>query len=221
MEKITITPLTAKGDPDDSKAITVLFNPATYSVAKSVSWSPVGGGALDAPALNFGGGAARTLSLELFYDVTESVTIGGAIKSLQDVREQTNRMVALTRIDKDLKQPPVIEISWGDSGPKDSDFPFQGVITSLNQNFTLFSDDGTPLRATLSVSLMEFRKKESAVRTDFASSLTKVVKTGDRLDTLAGDHAGGAANWRDLADANNLDNPRDLPVGKPITIPGR
>jgi nucleoid-associated protein YgaU len=130
-------------------------------------------------------------------------------------------MVALTRIDENLGQPPVIEISWGEPGPKESDFPFQGVISSLNQSFTLFSSEGTPLRANLTVSLTEFRLKESAVTITDASAALRVVKAGDRLEALAATHLNDPAQWRSLAQANNIDDPRRLPVGLRLTIPGR
>ena len=74
-EKLKITPL----PPSKLKEIAVMFNPNSYSIEKSVSWDSSGGASagatqrkFNAPALTFGGGGSRTLSLELFYDVTES-----------------------------------------------------------------------------------------------------------------------------------------------------
>src|ERR1700749_4563293 len=94
-EKLKITPL----PPSKLREFTVMFNPNSYSVEKSVSWeTSSGGGAgetqrkFNAPALTFGGGGSRTLTLELFYDVTESAD------RVKDVRKETGRLVALTRI---------------------------------------------------------------------------------------------------------------------------
>src|SRR5262245_59363083 len=119
LAKLTITPL----DPSELEPIEVLFNPNTYSIAKPVSWTqPTSGGGrqtyreLDAPPLVFGGGGARSLSLQLFFDVTER----GADA---DVRTETNKIVALTRIERERQQPPVCRVSWG-AEQSGSDFPF-------------------------------------------------------------------------------------------------
>jgi hypothetical protein len=224
MEKITITPLDASGRPKDDGAFVVLFNPASYAVSKTVGWSPAGGEShrnLNAPPLNFDGGHGRTMTLELFYDVTEMVMVGMVPTLLTDVREETGRIVALTRIDEGLGRPPVIEISWGEPGPKTADFPFQGVVTGLNQSFTLFSAEGTPLRATLSVSLTEFLVRDAPRPASDLGAALRVLRAGDRLDALAADHLNDPAQWRSLAQANNIDDPRRLPLGVALTIPGR
>ena len=136
------------------KGFEVQFNPNTYSIVKPVTWSQqVPGGAdpgvsaratnreLDAPPLVFGGGGARTLTLQLFFDVTE----GGANGATTDVRDETNNIVALTRIERTLQQPPVCRISWGAAEPPGSDFPFEGVVSNLTQNFVMFRASGEPL----------------------------------------------------------------------------
>src|SRR5258706_391787 len=89
----------------------VLFNPNTYSISKSVVWNGSPNKEINTPVLQIGGGDSRILSLELFYDVTEAVK--GAVVS--DVRTETNRMVALTRIKRNLQRPPVVQITWGDN----------------------------------------------------------------------------------------------------------
>jgi Contractile injection system tube protein/LysM domain len=214
-EKLTITPESgSKFDP-----IEVLFNPNSYSITKSVSWNAPAGQTQrghNAPALQFSGGQSRTLSLELFFDTTEE-----ADPAKQDVRNLTNKIVKLTRIVRDLdpQRPPVCVVSWGQVTPPGSDFPFIGVITQLTQRFNLFLMDGKPVRATLTVAFMEYldpTKDELQNDPDFT---TRVVKRGDSLSSIAGDVYHDPTMWRVIADANALDDPRQLPPGFRLNIP--
>ena len=216
-EKLKITPL----PPSRLKEITVMFNPNSYSVEKSVTWEPSGGEEagetrrkFNAPALTFGGGGSRTLSLELFYDVTESAD------RVRDVRKETGKVVALTRIMADRKNPhpPVCKISWG-SKVKNSDFPFTGVVTSLTQRFTLFSRTGEPLRATLNVSFREFLDPEKDLKDTDPELTTYVVKRGDTLAAIAAAMYGDPSQWRLIAEANRQDDPRRQQVGAVLTVP--
>src|ERR1044072_6017307 len=119
LAKLTITPLSgSKIEP-----FKVLFNPTSYSISKSVTWETPSGGdegssrktnvTLNAPPLQFGGGQSRTLSLKLFFDVTDYPTING--EKIKDVRKLTGKLVKLTlkeRSGNKEQPPPVCRISW-------------------------------------------------------------------------------------------------------------
>ena len=47
------------------------------------------------------------------------------------MRQETNKVVALARKDRDLGQPPVVAIEWGAAPLTGSDFPFVGVVSQL------------------------------------------------------------------------------------------
>ncbi len=214
-EKLTITPESGSNfDP-----IEVLFNPNTYSITKSVSWNAPAGQTQrghNAPALQFSGGQNRTLSLELFCDTTEETD-----PAKQDVRNLTNKIVKLTRIVRDLdpQRPPVCVVSWGQVTPPGSDFPFTGVITQLTQRFNLFLADGKPVRATLTVAFMEYLDPTKDELQNDPEFTTRLVKRGDSLSSIAGDVYHDPTMWRVIADANALDDPRQLPPGLRLNIP--
>lgn len=219
LAKLQIQPIA----PSKLAAIQVLFNPNAYTITKTVSWPPLAtttsGNAtttrlLNAPALTFGGGGSRQLTLELFFDVTEP--IDGTV--IEDVRKETDKIVALTRIERDQDRPPACEISWGKES-NSLDFPFQGVISNLVQRFTLFKSDGRPVRATLTVTFLEFLvPKADKLQTD-PELTTRMVKRGDRLSTIAAEVYRDPTLWRLIAEANALDDPRRLPIGARLTIP--
>jgi nucleoid-associated protein YgaU len=218
LEKLRIKPLSPSGLAE----IVVLFNPNAYSISKPVTWSAsqaaAGGGQTDrsvnAPTLVFGGGGSRQLSLELFFDVTEPIDD----QPVADVRTITNAIVALTRIESKQGRPPVCEISWG-AAPVNSDFPFTGVVTSLTQRFTLFRNTGEPVRANLTLTLMEFLDPEDDQRQTDPELTTRRVRRGDSLTSIAAEVYRDPALWRVIAEANSLDDPRRLDIGRTLSIP--
>lgn len=245
VERLKITPLVYKGDKLDKRLpdITVMFNPESYSISKSVTWSPPpspGGGVgttdrkVNAPTLTFGGGGSRQLTLELFFDVSQSSIsdlAGRAIRTkslfqtvLPDVRNETNQIVNLTRItrgESGSEEPPrVCEVSWGQA-PTNSDFPFKGVITSLTQKFTLFAPDGRPLRANLNVTFLEFLPPEEDQRKTDPELTSHIVRRGDTLSRIAAKVYSDPTKWRSIAAANRLSDPRQLDalIGQRLTIP--
>src|SRR2546422_11614958 len=123
--KLVIMPL----KPSALLPIRVLFNPNSSSITKLVTWSAPGPSAvgstgsgetqrkLNAPPSVFGGGDARQLTLELFFDVTES----DVPAPLRDVRIETDQIVALTRIEPKQGRPPTCAVVWGRGSTQDLD----------------------------------------------------------------------------------------------------
>jgi hypothetical protein len=224
LEKITITPFDSRGQRQLSKQIAVLFNPSSYGIDKSVTWSPPqtnnSQGAsterrVDAPTLVFGGGESRVLSMELLYDITEPSA------GQKDVRQETDKLVKLTRIQRDLDppRPPTVEVSWGKA--RTADFPFVGVVTQLTQRFTLFRGTGEALRANVNISIKEFLDPLINLRQTDPELTTHLVKRGDSLESIAARVYRDPALWRVIAEANLLDDPRRLEIGRRLTIPKR
>ncbi|WP_293373989.1 hypothetical protein [Nevskia sp.] len=223
MDKLVLTPIGRDQQLRPAQAVTAQFNPTTYSVSKSVDWQSTGEhGRPNAPRLQFLQGGSRVLSLELFFDVTETVPLGGRFVAA-DVRDLTGPLVAMTRCDDRHGQalhPPFVHVAWGGAAPPDSDLPFIGAISSLSQNFTMFAPNGQPLRATVTLSLTESSDPKQAKLLD--SGAYKLARIDDRSKTLAqvaGQHFGRSADWRTIADANGTDNPLKLNVGSWLKLP--
>ncbi len=208
LAKLEIVPV---DDNTGIDPIKVLFNPNTYSVAKTVTWTAESSTSMNAPTITFGGGQSRDLSLELFYDITE--------QPVDDVRVETGKMVTLTRIVRDLGRPPVVKVSWGDDSKDQYNFPFIGVVSSLTQRFNLFSADGKPLRATLTVTFKEFLDSVKDQKETDPEFTTRLVKRGDTLSSIAAEVYRDPTLWRVIAEANHLDDPRHLSVGMRLNVP--
>lgn len=215
LAKLTIAPETASG----LKSFEVMFNPNNYSVTKPVTWTTPGAAATErrknAPLLEFSGGGSRTMTLDLFFDTTDKTS-----PTEVDVRAQTNQIVKLTQIVRALKEPrpPICTISWG-AFLKGSDFPFTGVVTQLTQHFTLFRPDGRPLRANVSVAFSEWLDPTDDQKETDPEFTTRLIKRGDTLSSIAAEVYSDPARWRTIAEANQLDDPRQISVGLRLNIP--
>lgn len=209
LSKLEISPNTT----GDFEVIKVLFNPNTYSITKNATWTAEPNRTLNAPPLTFSGAEGRTLTLELFYDITET--------DIEDVRTETNKIVALTRIprNKENPHPPVVKITWGNSSSDKYDFPFVGVVSQLTQRFTLFRANGMPVRATLNVTFKEFLDVVADKHETDPEFTTRLVKRGDTLSNIAAEAYRDCAKWRIIAEANQLDDPRHLEVGSRLALP--
>jgi len=193
--------------PEGQDEIEVLFNPTNYSVDKANTIAEIAIPGLEAPILQYVHGNTRTLSMELFCDTYEEQT---------DVSEVTDDIYGLLEIDPDTHVAPICDIFWGS-------FSFRGVLDHCSGRFTLFLSDGTPVRATLTVVFKEYIDVEVLVRENPTQSAdhrkTREVRAGDRLSSIAAEEYGDPAKWRPIADANNLDDPRQLEPGRVLVIP--
>src|SRR5262249_12911811 len=144
-----------------SSPLSVSFNPTEYTLNKSAQIAEVAIPGLDSPILQFVRGQTETMSLDLFFDSTES----GMDDQSASVTTKTDPFYQLIKIDGATHAPPVCFFSWGDQFPGQRKYTtgspqrhgFKCIVESVRQRFTLFSPQGVPLRATLTVSLKEYK----------------------------------------------------------------
>jgi hypothetical protein len=189
------------------KEIEVRFNPTEYTLDKSNEFANINIPGLESPLLQFTRGGLQTLTTDLFFDSYETG---------EDVRKKyVDRVAKLMEIDEDLHAPPVCEFVWGDG------IKFTCVVSKVTKKFTMFNSDGAPVRATLSVTFNEYKTEAELKKPTSSPDRTKVYtfKEGDSLWAIAWEQYGDAGQWRSIAEANDMDNPRLIPVGKQIEIP--
>lgn len=208
LEKALIEPLHGA----DKTPIEVLFNPTEYSIERSNVYQAAAAPGMPSPLLQFVNGNADTLTMELFFD---TYTDGAR----RDVREYTRRVVDLTGMERTLHAPSPVKFTWGRA------LTFQAVVERVGQKYTMFLADGTPVRATLSVVFKEYKTiAEQLLHPHLESSdLTKrhLTVEGDQLWRIAASEYGSAADWRLIADANDVDNPRWLAPDTELVLPPR
>ncbi len=210
-------------DPQDRSPnlpprITVQFNPAEYSMSKGAQIAEIAIPGIDAPILQFVRGQTQTLTMELFFDTTQS---GMGENGVVDVRTLTDPVYRLSQIQPRTHAAPRVRFFWG------SGITFRAIVDTVQQKFTLFNPSGIPLRATLSVSFKEYQTlEEQLTRLNLQSSdhsKKRMVKRRESLALIAFREYGDASLWRHIyEDERNFDlipDPRRLRPGIEITIP--
>ncbi len=186
----------------------VLFNPSQVSIQKNVNWKSEPVSQRDTPRTQFTNGGAATLSLDLFFDTYEQGV---------DVRLYTAQVSALALIKGTLHRPPICRLIWGIG------IFFQGVLSSLEEHFTLFLPEGTPVRATLRCSFTEWVDDtawQKLVKLESSDVVkTRIVRRGDTLSSIAAEEYYDPTLWRPIAEANKIDDPRALAPGTVLAIP--
>ncbi|MGD2205799.1 MAG: LysM peptidoglycan-binding domain-containing protein [Anaerolineae bacterium] len=208
------------------KRLDVQFNPTELSMEKAAQIAEIAIPGIDSPILQFVRGQNEKVTLELFFDTTEA-SIGAA-----SVTSKTNEFYALVKMSGKEHAPPRCRFGWGDEFPglvnqagqvSGSRKVFDCIVESIQQKFTLFSPQGVPLRATLSVTLREYKSLETQLQQLNLQSAdhtrVHIVARGETLPQIAYDAYRDAAKWRLIAEANNILRPRDLEPGTVLELP--
>ncbi len=191
---------------DTGEEIPVMFNPGEYSVATSAQTTGEGSG-IQFQRVNVG-----DFNVSLFFDTYEKRT---------DVREETERIASLlmpTIEGRETRQPPACLFLWGG-------FSYKGIIHNINQRFTMFLETGIPVRAELTATFKSIITTEADAQLRGREACRKMwtVKSGDRLDLIAFNALKDPAQWRKIAESNNINNPLAFPtdddIGRMLVIP--
>lgn len=207
LRKATISFLKGKhaGDPP----VEVMFNPAEYNLELASNYSSTSLPGLNNPVLQFVHGEAQTLSMDLFFDTYTNE--GGT-----DVSKLTGRLAQALLIDGDLHAPPPVLFVWGS-------FFFEAVVEKLSQRFTMFLENGTPVRATLSVNFKQHQsihdQLENPRRNSADKSTRHELSSDESLWRLAAEKYGEPRFWRLIARHNGIANPRRIPAGTVLDLP--
>jgi hypothetical protein len=218
-------------DQVTGSTVTVQFNPETLKVsfANQIQTPSGAGNQSGTPARQFVGAGTTKLTLQLWFDVA---SLPDGENTTADVRKLTQRVAYFITPKKkgDKFIPPAVRFLWGS-------FQFDGLMDSLEESLEFFSNDGRPLRASMSLALSQQQIKAFTINeTDFkkrppppagstaadpgAPAGTKPLTqapAGVSLQSLA-DNLGLGANWQSIASANGIENPRLLTPGQLIDL---
>jgi nucleoid-associated protein YgaU len=200
---------------DSSKWITAMFNPAQLTLTKTVNWEGQPAAQRDNPELQFTNSEPQTTTLDLIFDTYDRPGI-----QKQSVAELTDGLLHLTTVEThgDKHRPPVCQLAWGRWGVF-----LTAVVQQLERQFTLFTEDGTPVRALVKTTFKQWRSNEhDAARQKKESSdvaKVRVLKYGDTLTSIAAEEYRDSRKWRYIAKCNSIADPFAVPVGTVLKIP--
>lgn len=183
------------------------FRPTQISLEKSAGWHDKRSEKNNVPQPTFAGGESATLSLDLFFDTTDT----GA-----DVRGTTDKLVKLTVKQSADKQPPLCRFVWGKITS------FLAYVPSVGVTFTMFLGNGTPVRAEVRLTLRQYVDEDLFKRqnpTSYSEARkTWLVVEGQTLDWIAYQEYGDPAHWRHIAQTNHLADPLSLYPGQILKL---
>lgn len=205
------------------KTLTVMFNPASIAARHENTFSSYQGINSSSRAATYIRSTPLTIALDLVLDSTGVDDFGIAQLPGGGTRDVAARVTAFLAacfdLDGDIHQPKFLKIQWGNAELKNFDCRLQAV----DVEYAAFDRSGAPLHATLKTVFVEDLEPAKRLRKERKSSPdlahTRIVKSGDTLPLLAKEVYGSAHYYLRVAQANNLDDFRDLTPGQSIDFP--
>lgn len=196
-------------------SVDCMFNPAEYTISKTNQYKEGKKTKGTAPPTEFESVGSQSLKLSLMFDTYEKGTDVSKVtrelwKFMKPKEKPENRK-------KPKDEPVQVAFEWGV-------FRFVAFITSISQQFTMFTHEGVPVRAKVDVDFMQYTDFDEYPGTnptsggDAMEQSWKVI-AGDRLDNIAAKVYEDATQWRKIAEYNNLKNPLTLRPGQTLRIP--
>jgi hypothetical protein len=194
-------------DPDGEMSF--MFNPTEYRISQQVNIEKSLDKTQPGGTFEYMGTGMMSVSMQLFFDDFASAK--------GDVTPKITKLLGWQMPDGD-DPPPLVKFQWGN---KQLD-KFQGVITQLNINYTVFAKDGTPLQAKVDLTLEGANKLVPGTNpTSHAIDMRRVhtVIEGETIQSVAYAELGDPNYWRAIADANGIDDPLRVRPGASLVIP--
>ncbi|MBK8077634.1 MAG: LysM peptidoglycan-binding domain-containing protein [Kineosporiaceae bacterium] len=215
LELFEATPAADGGKPGaPCGRIAFQFKPKELSIQKSATWERQRArGSKSAGPPQFTGAEPCKLSFELFFDASTSSSgsVVAQVEQLFSCCVPTDLSLTHTK-----GSPPVVILRWGTVAS------FVAFVTSVQAKYTLFRADGTPIRATCSVTLEEMPgepSRQNPTSGGLATASRHTVVDGESLASIAWQEYGDPALWRPLARANDIDDPLRVRPGRTLLLP--
>lgn len=206
----------------------VLFNPSQYVISKSARYSDTStvdtqgsttGNSGDDKnrnnVKNFIGTSDATLSLELFLDTTVPEYYDEKTEKPKDVKDMVDKFMSMCIATDGQHKPPKVQFCWGSQ-------IFEGYAQSVSATYLLFSGDGKPLRARVSLSISESEPPGMKVKKAGESpdrTKARMIKDDVNIFHIAFKEFADPGRWKEICKANNIANPLDIPIGTVLKVP--
>jgi hypothetical protein len=191
----------------------------------------------DDPLLYTGGGLT-----EIWLDLLFDVSISGSTIQSPDVRDLTRPIWQLAEsgdVVDGYGRPPVMRFFWGQA------WNVRSVVAAVAERFENFEPGGAPRRSWMRLELLRVNDPAPAApgaapgetlpgATEAPVDVYQMegagvapgeeqeaTAPGQRLDQLAQRYYGDPSLWRLIAEANDVDDPLEVPAGQVLQIPDR
>lgn len=204
------------GDPE-TRELRFMYNPAELTTSKSANWNrPRQQGARSAGRPQFTGAGPQTVQMEIWFDAwdADDADVTGSVMTLFEWTKPTPQS-----IQRRLPRPPVLGFEWGSNRVLAD---LQVFLKTVNAKYVLFKPDGTPIRASATITLEEVPQEQASQNPTSGSResrRTRLLGESDSLHSVAWHEYGDAGLWRGLAAFNDIDDPLRVAAGTRILVP--
>ncbi len=204
------------GDPQ-TRELRFMYNPAELTTAKSANWNrPQQKGASSAGRPQFTGAGPQSVQMEVWFDAwdADDADVTRSVTTLFEWTKPTP-----SSITKKLPRPPVLGFEWGSNRILAD---LKVFLKTVNAKYVLFKPDGTPVRASATISLEEVPEdppKQNPSSGARESRRSHLIDAGDSLHAVAYREYGDANLWRGIAAFNDIDDPLRVAAGTRILVP--
>lgn len=189
------------------------FNPKDFSITKAAKWVASSNKEGLSPA-EYNGPVPSSVTIEMFLDATTEDD-GNIATTIEKILSYVNPDPKSKSQDK--PSAPHAHFIWGTA------IEFKGFLEQVAVKYTLFRENGNPVRGTATLTLKELGAAEQRQNPTSGSepgSRSHRVVAGDTLASIAYDEYGSAAKWRRIADANpSIHDPMRLSPGASLLVP--
>ena len=193
--------------------LTFKYNPEQFSLSRRSDWDNQGFHLEQdwkPPTYRFTSPAS--LRLEIFFDAFEELfgDVSGDVRTLLDWTKPGPS-----------NQPPLLQFRWGVSSV------LQGMLFYLEDvsaTYTMFRVDGTPIRATCDITLVEWSNpaaRQNPTSGGRPGTESHVLIEGETLHAVAWTRYRDPSYWRAIAEFNGIDDPLRVQPGVRLLLPPR
>lgn len=209
LAKLTMTP-TVNGKADKGKQFVTPINPNEIKRKFNINFQEAETAESGKQMTQWKSTGGEELEFNFILDDTGVLQ---GVKKQVPVQDQVNLLKYLSQIvlqtigSNDAQKPTYIEVAWGS-------ILFKGLISSLSVNYTMFSPQGEPVRASVDISFNEYVDPSSKDKTKAKSNADAASQNDADEDVKVNDNGGGGSKKKDDKKPSSP-SPKPKPKPKP------
>lgn len=212
LEKVVVTGYTDDRFSASAGAYTLRINPATFTQGAKTTYSPNRTTDTAGRIMRYVTIEPQTVNFEFYLDAT------GVIEGIDSVADEIAKFMKIAyAYNGSIHSPNYLHVVWGRA------LDFKCRLTNADVEYLLFDPDGTPLRAKVKVSLVEFVSAAELARRANKSSpdLThaRIAVAGDTLPLMCFRIYGDSRYYLEVARYNGFNDFRNLQPGTRVLFP--
>lgn len=215
MEKLKIMSYTDdKYSKQHLDTLTLSINPNSLKFNKGITYQEDKQMGSNNTSNAFKGYKPETLSFDFIIDCTGAVLGTKESDKVKDIVDKIEKHLFV--YNSESHRPSFIAIAYGE-------MLFKGQLTDMKEDYSLFNNQGVPLRAEIKLEFSGYRNHDESKKqnTKFSPDMSRliVMKESDTLAELCYQIYGSSLYVNEVARFNDFNSFRDIPSGTKVMFP--